>query len=180
VEISEPHWHQAEVGDLLDRGRFDRVLSSVHAGPVAGGACEVSVLFEQGGAGDVVREYLGEVTRMIEAVKVGVLAHIDYAARYWPADAGPYDPAEFEIEHRRALSALAKTGGALEINTRLPLDARIVAWWAQEGGRAVTFGSDSHAPDTVAAGLSEAAKVAATLGFAPSTHLADPWERTRS
>jgi histidinol-phosphatase (PHP family) len=67
-----------------------------------------------------VREYLAEVTRMVQTVNVGVLAHIDYAARYWPADAGPYDPDEFEIEYRRALSALASTGGALSSTRDCP------------------------------------------------------------
>ena len=88
VEISEPHWHQTEVADLLARGGFDRVLSSAHASPVQGGACEISALFNQQAADDVVRCYLAEVTQMIQSIDGCVLAHIDYAARYWPSDSG--------------------------------------------------------------------------------------------
>ena len=167
VEISEPHWHPAQVAGLLAGGRFDRVLSSVHAGSVEGGACEVSALFDQQPARDVVRGYLAEVTRMIQTFEVQVLAHIDYAVRYWPEQAGRFDPADFEVEHRQALGALAASDGTLEINTRLPLDRRILSWWVEAGGRTVTLGSDSHAPQTVAAGLHEAADLARSVGFHP-------------
>jgi histidinol-phosphatase (PHP family) len=179
VEISEPHWHQAEVADLLARGRFDRVLSSVHAGPIQGGACEVFALFDQQPAGDVVCSYLAEVTQMVQSVDVRVLAHIDYAARYWPSDSGPFDAGEFEAEHRGVLEALAGSGGALEINTRLPLDRRILTWWVEAGGEAVTFGSDSHAPQTVGAGLRAAAELAGSLGFQPAAEPTDPWRHAR-
>lgn len=179
MEISEPHWHKAEVADLLARAGFDRVLSSVHAAPVQGGACEISTLFDHRPAGDVVRSYLAEITRMIQTVEVSVLAHIDYGARYWPTDRAPFDPREFEAEHRRALDALAESDGALEINTRRPLDPLILTWWVEAGGRAVTFGSDSHAPQTIGAGLHAAAELAASRGFQPSASPIDPWRRAR-
>lgn len=49
------------------------------------------------------------------------------------------------------LRVLAGTGRALEVNTRLPLDALVVRWWHQEGGDAVSFGSDAHSPDRLSA-----------------------------
>jgi histidinol-phosphatase (PHP family) len=179
VEISEPHWHHAEVAGLLADGRLDRVLSSVHTGPVDGGVCEVHALFALHSASDVIREYLTEVLRMVETVDVRVLAHIDYAARYWPGEAGPFDPAEFEVEHRRALAALAERRGALEINTRRPLEPEILSWWVQEGGQSVTFGCDAHAPDAVGVGLQQAAKLATRLGFHPPDNPQDPWRLGR-
>jgi histidinol-phosphatase (PHP family) len=175
VEISEPHWHRAEVADLLADSRLDRVLSSVHVGPVDGGVYEVHAGFALHSAGDVIREYLTELLRMVESFDVRVLTHIDYAARYWPQEAGSYDPAAFEIEHRRALAALAERGGALEINTRRPLEPEVVAWWVQEGGRSVTFGCDAHAPDAVGVGLQQAAELATRLGFRPPDSPQDPW-----
>jgi histidinol-phosphatase (PHP family) len=177
VELSEPHWHPAQVAALLHGDRFDRVISSVHAVTGDEGPCEVAMWFGQRPADEVMRAYLEEVLRMVQAGDVAILAHIDFAARFWPGDAGPFDSARFEPEHRRALAALAQSGGALEINTRRPLDPRVVAWWAQEGGRAVTFGSDSHAPATVGAGLAQAAAVAADAGFQPGGRPADPWIR---
>ena len=52
VEVSEPQWHATDVAALLADGRFDRVLSSVHAGPVAAGACEISAFFDERAARD--------------------------------------------------------------------------------------------------------------------------------
>ena len=177
VEISEPHWHDHKVAELIADDRLDRVISSVHAGPVDGGACEVFALFALRPAADVIREYLTEVRRMIETFEVRVLGHIDYAARYWPDEASTYDVADFEDGHRAALAALADRQGALEINTRRPLDVQVLHWWIDEGGQFVTFGSDSHAPDTVAAGLNTAAQIAGSLGFAPKSSLREPWSR---
>jgi len=70
-------------------------------------------------------------------------------------------------------------GRALEINTRLPLHSTIVAWWHQEGGDAVTFGSDAHLPAKVAHGFAEAARMAAAHGFRPGRNRYDPWPRDR-
>jgi histidinol-phosphatase (PHP family) len=70
-------------------------------------------------AAEVVRGYLTEIPRLISGSDAfAVLAHIDYAVRYWPAEAGPFDPNAFEDEYRHALRALADSGRALEINTR--------------------------------------------------------------
>jgi histidinol-phosphatase (PHP family) len=179
VEISEPHWNQREVAELIADGRLDRVISSVHAGTCDEGTCEVSALFSLRPADEVVREYLAEVRSMIENFQVSVLGHIDYAARYWPGNAGTYNINEFENEHRAALAALAARHAALEINTQRPLETQILRWWIEEGGQHVTFGSDSHTPDTVAAGLLTAAQIAADLGFAPQASPHEPWLRRR-
>jgi histidinol phosphatase-like PHP family hydrolase len=51
-------------------------------------------------------------------------SHIDYPVRYRPTgQAGPFDPEAFEEKFRHALRATARSGRALEINTRLPLHA---------------------------------------------------------
>jgi len=50
-----------------------------------------------------------------------------------------------------------------------------VAWWRQEGGRRVTFGSDAHRPDLVGAGLAEAGHLAAAQGFEPDTRPGAAW-----
>ncbi len=39
---------------------------------------------------------------------------------------------------------------ALEISTVVPLHDTILRWWHEEGGDAVTFGSDAHDPSAVA------------------------------
>ncbi|MEU8270584.1 PHP domain-containing protein [Sphaerisporangium sp. NPDC049002] len=178
VELSEPHRHGQRVGELLTRGRFDRVLGSVHSLAINGGFADILDLYPDRPAAALVRDYLAEARRMIDGSgEFEVLAHIDYPIRYWPADAGPYDPAAFEDDHREVLRALAGSGRALEINTRVPLDPLVVRWWFQEGGRAVTFASDAHEPLALARGFAEATAMAESCGFRPGSHPDDFWTR---
>jgi histidinol-phosphatase (PHP family) len=129
VELSEPHWHARRTAQVLELGGFDRVLGSVHSLPAGGRYLEVGTSYQERTAGQVVRGYLAEVTRMVTASDAfAVLAHIDYPVRYWPADAGRHDPRTFEAEYREVLRALAGTSRALEVNTRVPLHPLIVRW----------------------------------------------------
>jgi len=177
LELGEAHWHAGEVAILLAAGDFDRVLGSVHSlepdAPLA-----VDFLFGRFGAGEVLRAYLAEVLRLVESpAPFGVLAHIDYPVRYWPAAAGPFRPADYEQEYRVVLTALAGSGRALEINTVVPLAPEILRWWRESGGGAVTFGSDAHEPAKLADGLADAAAMAESCGFRPGRHLHDFWRR---
>ncbi len=179
VELSEPHWHARRTAELLDLGGFDRILASVHSLP-AGDArfLEVSDAFRERPAADVVRAYLAEAARMVTGSgDFAVLAHIDYPMRYWPARAGCCDPGAFEEEYRVVLRALAGTSRALEVNTRVPLDPRIVGWWREVGGDAVAFGSDAHHPAALARGLSSAAAMVQEHGFRPGRDPHDLWTR---
>lgn len=56
------------------------------------------------------------------------------------------DVLTFEEEMRSVLRATAHTRRAVEINAALPLEATILRWWHEEGGQAVTLGSDSYDP----------------------------------
>jgi len=176
VEVGQPHRHTAQVADLLARGSFDRVLGSLHCLPDGAEFAEPWELYPHHPAADVLRAYLAEVPRMVAGCETfTVLAHIDYPVRSWPQDTAPFDPVDFEEELRAALRALAEGGRALEINTRRPLEAEIVRWWRQEGGRLLTFGSDAHRPELVGAGLAEAGDLAAAEGFRPGTRPGAAW-----
>lgn len=178
VELGEPHWHAAAVAALLRSGQFDRVLGSLHCLPFGEKFSEMPYLYRQRPAVEVVREYLAEIPRLIEASEAfSVLAHIDYPFRYWPAAAGPFNPNAFEEEFRHALRVLADSGRALEINTRGPLCPEIARWWRDEGGTAITFGSDAHEPEIVARRFRDGAAMAEACGFRPGPDPCDPWPR---
>lgn len=180
VEISEPHWHDQRAAELVDYGRFDRALGSVHTirYPDHGVDYDAGNAYAVLAAETVVRRYLAEVAELATGSDVfHVLAHIDYPVRYWPAAAGSFDPRAFEEEYRYALRALAGTGRALEVNTRVPLDPMIARWWWEEGGGTVAFGSDAHHPDRLANGLREAAAMVESIGFRPGAHPYDLWRR---
>ncbi|GAB3949235.1 PHP domain-containing protein [Kribbella albertanoniae] len=176
VELSDPHWHPGPVADLLRATEFDLVIAAVHSMRTPAGVGEVSLAYEYLPAADVIREYLAETLRMIERYDgFDVLAHIDYPARYWPGD--PFDPTVFEDEYRTVLRALAGAGKALELNTKLPMDAEILRWWRAEGGRTITFASDAHSPSALAHGFPAAVALAEAAGFAPVRTPYDLWTR---
>jgi histidinol-phosphatase (PHP family) len=178
AELGEPHWHPDQVTALLAAGSFDRVLGSVHSLAADGIRMVDGELFERLGPDELMRAYLAETLRLADsAAPFAVLAHLDYAVRYWPAAAGPFDPARFEDEFRAVLGALARSGRALELNTRVPLAARIIRWWHEAGGAALAFGSDAHEPALVADGFAAAADVAAAAGFRPGRDPHDFWLR---
>lgn len=179
VELGEAHWHSDEAARLLDAAQFDRVLGSLHSLPVGQQFLEMSPLYEQWPAAKVVREYLAELPRLIGGSDAfAVLAHIDYPVRYWSAKAGPYDPNAFQAEFRHALRALADSDRALEINTRVALQPDVVRWWREEGGAAITFGSDAHDPTLLADGFADAAAMVEAFGFRPGHHPWDFWTRS--
>jgi histidinol-phosphatase (PHP family) len=205
LELSEPHLHQEAVAGLLAAGEFDQVLGSVHSLPdlepspegpghvpegpddvpkgpgtvaLAGARVEIAGTYAQRPPLDVLRSYLAEVTKMAESnAPFSVLAHIDYPARSWPASAGEFRPELAEDEYRGALEALAASGRALEVNTRLHFPARVVDWWHEAGGQAVTFGSDAHDPGKLAWEFAETAAMVEAHGFRPGETPYGTWPR---
>jgi histidinol-phosphatase (PHP family) len=179
VELGEPNWRGDVVARVLRAGHFERVLGSLHGLPDSQGFLEPPGLYERRPAAEVMREYLSELRSLIAVSDVfEVLAHIDYPVRTWPAHGGPFDPCAFEEEFRHTLRALAGSGRALEVNTRVPLHAEIVQWWREEGGEAVTFASDAHDPTALATGFADAAAMVEAHGFHRGRHPYDFWTRS--
>jgi histidinol-phosphatase (PHP family) len=179
VELGDPHLHPQQAQALADSG-FDLIVGSVHSLRRAAGFAEAADRYADVPDADVVREYLAEVTMMIEnSAPFTVLAHINYAARYWPGRQGEYRSADFEEEYRTALRALARSGRALEINTSgwLPPDANLLTWWHAAGGTAVSFGSDAHDPVSIGREFASAAAMARSAGFGPDSNASDLWVR---
>jgi histidinol-phosphatase (PHP family) len=177
IELSEPHWHPDRVVSLLSHNDFDRVLGSVHSIRTPDGDVMVDELLMTRPPHETVRAYFGEVLRMVESCDAfQVLAHLDYAVRSWPANATPYDPSAFEEEIRAVLRALADSGRALEVNMTIPSHGEVIGWWHEEGGAALSFGSDAHAPAKVARNFAAAADLARAKGFGPGP--SDFWVRT--
>ena len=167
VEAGEPHLFAGSAGAVLASGSFDRVLGSLHALAHGGRLVNASSLYGTYPPAELMRRYLTEVVALIEGSGLfGILAHLDYPRRHWPAAAGPYREADFEEEYRAVLRALAGSGRVLEINTYSPLlSADVLRWWREEGGTAVSFGSDAHVTWRVGDKFSLAVAVAEDAGF---------------
>ncbi|WIB59374.1 PHP domain-containing protein [Curtobacterium sp. MCLR17_007] len=179
LEFGQPHLWESAASAVLASGAIDRVNGSLHMLPRSDGLrAEPVTLYRQQPAAEVMRSYLDEVPRMVAGSSAfAVFTHIDYAVRSWPSDTeGPFDPRAFEDGFRSAMRAIAGSGRALEMNTRR-LWSWIPEWWAQEGGRAVTFGSDAHAPGSLAHAFPEAVAMLEHFGFRPGRRPEDPWTR---
>lgn len=175
VEFGQPHWHSEVATKLIAAGRFDRVLGSLHMLPIGDQYFEPPELYKRQRPADVLREYLAEIPRLIAGSdSFAVLAHVDYAVRYWP---GHFDPYDFEDEFRHALGVLAASGRTLEVNTALPLHPEILRWWREEDGETITFGSDAHEPLALARGFNDATAMVEAAGFRPGRHPYDYWYR---
>ena len=177
VELGDPHRHPQQAQELAESG-FDLVVGSLHSLRREAGFADAADRYADLPDAEVVREYLAEITTMIEtSAAFAVLAHINYAARYWPGRQGDYRSADFEEEYRTALRALARSGRALEINTSgwLPLDASLLSWWRAEGGQAVSFGSDAHDPFSIGREFASAAALAQAAGFGPDSDGSGFW-----
>jgi histidinol-phosphatase (PHP family) len=74
--------------------------------------------------------------------------------------------------------ALSASGRALELNTSSPLaSVAQMRWWFEEGGGAVSFGSDAHVPLRVGAQFEVAVDIVEAAGFRPGRDEYDFWRR---
>jgi histidinol-phosphatase (PHP family) len=181
VEAGEPHLFRASVATVLSAGEFDRVLGSLHGVVVDGTLTGISrALFTQIEPHELMRRYFTELVAVVAGSSVfNVLAHCDYARRYWPAErVGAYDESGFEEEYRAVFRNLASSGRALEINTRSPMaSVAQLRWWWEEGGDAVSFGSDAHTPFRVGEHFDVAVDIVEAAGFKAGRDRFDFWRR---
>jgi histidinol-phosphatase (PHP family) len=178
VEAGEPHLFAASVAAHLRDSPVDRILGSLHSLDLDGHLVGVGrVLYSDPDA--TMRRYLAEVVQMIHQSDVfQVLAHVDFPRRYWPGGHDRYVEKDYEEGYRAVFRALAQTGRALEVNTTSPLaSADQVRWFFEEGGEAVSFGSDAHAPTAVGQHFDLAVDVVEAAGFRPGRDRFDFWRR---
>lgn len=179
VEFGQPHLDIRAAAAVIDLSALDRVNGSLHTLPFRGDRSEPSTMFRELSEPDeVIWTYLAEIPVMLDGAGFEVFTHIDYAARYWPTGQhGPFDPRRFEDGLRQAMRSIAGTGRALEMNTGHSLRPWIPQWWTEEGGRAVTFGSDDHNSEGLAAHFPEATAQLEHFGFRPGRQPEDFWTR---
>lgn len=179
VELGQPAYHPETAKKVLESSDYDIVLGSIHY--LRDGRDFYFLKYTDGSCDpeDVYGSYLDEVLLMAEKCDFDVLAHLTYPLRYiYGRDRVRMDMTRFEEKYTSILTALARRGKALEINTSgarrengfmLP-DTRLVRRFRELGGQYVTLGSDTHKPEQFATGLAEGARQALAAGFTEAVY----------
>jgi histidinol-phosphatase (PHP family) len=188
VELGEPHWFPEETAALLAAGKLDRVMGSVHCVRIGGRPVDASQFraLPPAGAMEAIPEYFRELLALAESAQpFEALAHLDYPKRYWPDSLPPYKEEDFEPEVRAVLVAAKRRGRVLEVNTtrndggeqRFCPGRKVLSWWYEVGGEAVSFGSDAHDPEKIGAGFELATQIVEAAGFKPAKDPMALWRR---
>nr|MBA3450450.1 histidinol-phosphatase HisJ family protein [Chloroflexia bacterium] len=138
---------------------YDFVIGSVHYAP--DGAMIFPDYFADRMQDDVFLPYLDQVQMAVESGWFDSIGHLDLPKRYAPKTHRDYDPLRYRDRLISIFDAMIDRGVAFEINTSglrqtpktsMPGPA-VVRWYAERGGTMITTGTDSHAAQTVGAGL---------------------------
>jgi histidinol-phosphatase (PHP family) len=132
--------HQAAIEDC--RHRFpDLTIHTPEDTRAPGEHLLVDHAKDQHSPVDLLAAYLGQVEAVVASDgPFEVLGHIDFSLRQWTPGDGPSPWGQVEEQTRHVVGVLAASGRVPEVNTSIPLDLRVVRWWHEAGGTAVSFG----------------------------------------
>jgi len=161
-----------DVERFLAAHRYDFVIGSVHYGD------DGRLIFPESFAGrtldDVFAPYFRQVLLAVETGWFDTIGHLDLPKRYAPRTHRHYDPLAYRDLLEPIFAALIRRQTAFEINTSglrqaprtsMPGPA-IVRWYVEAGGCLITTGTDSHAAQTVGAGLAKTVAMLELCGIA--------------
>ena len=172
LEIGEPHLFPEQTAAALAAGAFDLVLGSAHYADGMQPAWRPAYFDQPLRA--AYEAYFRQVLRLAEGGDWDVLGHLDLIKRDARKLGLPYDgPTPYAETIRAALAHVVERGKGIEINTSPlyrgqpePCPAlEILRWYRELGGEILTFGSDAHTPDAVAAHFDVARDMALAAGF---------------
>jgi histidinol-phosphatase (PHP family) len=138
---------------------YDFVIGSVHYGDNA------EIIFQEYFDGktmdDVVLPYFDQLETAVRTGWFDTIGHLDIPKRYLPSNLRIYDPAGYRERLAKLFQAFIESDTAFEINTsglrQTPMASMpgpaIVRWYVEAGGALITTGTDSHAAQTIGAGL---------------------------
>ena len=174
VEVTYERAYEDDIREWLRKHPHDFSIGSVHSGPTWFYEPDRVEAFI---AGKSLREatapYFDEVEASARSGLFDSIGHMDVVKRWLVPH---FMPAAFAAQpelYDGALRALIESGTALEVNAsglrQLPREtypsAAIVARYLEQGGRAVTIGSDAHRMGWFGYGLAEAYRLARGAGI---------------
>jgi histidinol-phosphatase (PHP family) len=171
IEVDYQKWFEDRIAAYLASHPFDFVLGSVHY------VDRVMLMTPEYVRDRTVRQayslYFSAVRDSVESGLIDIVGHLEYANRRGVLTYGPYDPTPYREQVAELFDRMIARGVALEINTAglrqgvghtYPCEEH-VALYAQRGGKRLSFGSDSHHPDDLAAAYPVAVRLALRNGL---------------
>jgi len=140
---------------------YDFVIGSVHYGEE--GAIIFPEYFSDRSLDDVFLPYFERIEMAVKTGWFNVIGHLDLPKRYAPKTHHNYDPLRYRDRLLPVFDAMIERGVGFEINTSglrqtpktsMPGPA-VARWYVDHGGSLITTGTDSHAAQTVGAGLAK-------------------------
>lgn len=141
--------------------RYDFVIGSVHYGN--NGEIIFPEYFDGKSLDDVISPYFDQIERAVSTGWFDTIGHLDIPKRYLPGTHREYNPLRYRERLTELFKVFVAQEVAFEINTSgirqrpktsMPGPA-IVKWYYEAGGRRITTGTDSHAAQTVGAGIAK-------------------------
>jgi histidinol-phosphatase (PHP family) len=151
--------------------KYDFVIGSVHYGEA--GEIIFPEYFDGKSLDDVFLAYFDQVERAVSTGWFDTIGHLDIPKRYMPGAIREYDPTQYRDRLLALFQGFVDKGVAFEINTSglrqrpkasMPGPA-IVKWYQEAGGTRITTGTDSHAAQTVGAGVAKSLDMLALCGI---------------
>ncbi len=176
LELGQPH-HQPEVARHVLSHPYDMILGSVHILP--DGRDIYFIEYKNTKDADAMFDiYFDELARLIEFGGFDSLAHLDYPLRVLERIFEKPTVEKYKEKVLKVLELAAKSGIALEINTRGLSDWQqrigpedwVLAEFKRLGGKYITVGSDSHIDGTIGDGFAESADAVKRIGFNAITY----------
>lgn len=172
IELGSAPFDPQAARAILDRPELDFVLGSLHNwSPSQGGN---DFFFTKYDSDQLCARALEDYFTSMEALVAlpdcyDSLAHLIYPLRYMARDGHPTALEPYEERIRAILTAVARSGHAMEVNSyvgRTVADwAPILAWYRDCGGEFITLGSDAHHTETAGAGIKDACQLIQAAGF---------------
>lgn len=172
VEAGNPQNDAGQARAFLQARPFDFVLGAVHFLPDGRDIYRIP-LRDMDAVDAMFLAYFDAMEQLLDFGQFDSLAHIEYPLRLLRGVMEPLSLGRYAQRVEPILYRLAQEGKALEINTRGAYGAPgwvgpeqwILEAFRKMGGQYVTVGSDSHGPETLGAGFSQAAELLTAAGF---------------
>ncbi len=179
IELGQPNQDTAAADAALQGRAYDFVIGSIH------NIRDFEDFFfldytgaPEGYIHSLLTAYWQELLEMIAWGRFDALGHLTYPLRYIQGEHGiPVDLEKHQDAIDQVLTALIKSGKALEVNTsglrqkigRTLPDLPLLKRYHDLGGRLVTLGSDAHCTADLAKGIDQGMETLKAAGF---THFA--------